>query len=290
MGVSVIMTALDEPYVNKTIDDIIDKSGPLLKEIIVVDDVSEEPIQHDEARVIRNKERKGLIWGRNHSTGLAKSEVVLSLDPHCKVEKGWLEPLCDVLEQNESSIVVPGTRSLNPEKWKSFGTEAFKTVWDWDLEFRWAKGENPFTPAVAGHCFAFKKDWWETAGRFDEGMKIWGGENIEFPLRTWLFGGSVICVKDSHVSHWFKKQFQYSFPGIVLAQNKARVAEVWFDEYKEVFYQRMKRPRGSINFGDLRERLRIKHRMQKKSFKWFMKDISPKLWSSLYSRPMNALF
>jgi hypothetical protein len=191
---------------------------------------------------------------------------------------------------NLATIVVPGTRSLDPEKWESFGIEGFKTVWDWDLEFKWAVGENPYTPAVAGHCFAFNKDWWEKAGRFDDGMEIWGGENIEFPLRTWLFGGSVECVRESHVSHWFKKTFQYDFPGMVLAKNKARVAEVWFDEYKEVFYNKIRVPRGSINFGDLRERLRIKHKMQEKPFKWFMKEVSISLWDALYQKPMNSIF
>jgi len=290
MSVSIIMTALDEPYVNKTIDDVIEKSGGLVDEIIVIDDLSETPIQHPEAKVIRNEQRRGLIWGRNHATELAKSEVVLSIDPHCKVEEGWLKPLVDMLNKERKSIVVPGTRCLNPDKWETFGAESFKTVWDWDLEFKWIKGENPYTPAIAGHCFAFRKDWWETAGRFDTGMHIWGGENIEFPLRTWLFGGSVLCVRDSHVSHWFKKKFQYTFPANVLLQNKARVAEVWFDGYKEVFYHRIKRPRGTINFGDLRERIAIKKRLQEKPFEWFAKNVSVKLWESLFSQDVNALF
>jgi len=290
MSVSIIMTALDEPYVNKTIDDIIEKSGSLLEEIIVIDDLSETPIQHPEAKVIRNKQRKGLIWGRNYATELAKSEIILSLDPHCKVEDGWLAPLVNKLESNKESIVVPGTRSLNPDKWESFGKESWKTIWDWKLEFKWADGENPYTPAVAGHCFAFRKDWWEKAGRFDTGMEIWGGENIEFPLRTWLFGGTVECVRESHVSHWFKKKFQYPFPPNVLLRNKSRIAEVWFDGYKDVFYSRIRKPRGTINFGDLRERIAIKKRMQKKSFEWFMKNVSIKLWSSMFEGTVNALF
>ena len=79
MDVSVVMTALDEPYVNETIDDIINKTGRRLKEIIVIDDNSKEPVSHPQAKVIRNERRRGLIWGRNHATKIAKSDAAVDV-------------------------------------------------------------------------------------------------------------------------------------------------------------------------------------------------------------------
>ena len=84
MKITVVITALDEPYVNKTIDGIIESDNGSLKEIIVIDDVSKEPIAHPEAKVIRNEEQKGLVWGRNHGTELADSEIIISIDPQRK--------------------------------------------------------------------------------------------------------------------------------------------------------------------------------------------------------------
>jgi polypeptide N-acetylgalactosaminyltransferase len=277
MNVSIIMTALDEPYINRTIDDIVDKSGSMLKEIIVIDDCSKEKVESDSATVIRNSSRKGLIWGRNYATDLAKSEVVISIDPHSSVTRGWLEAMCDILQKKPKSVVTPKTWMLNPELWtinrKVVGR---KTRWDWSLNFDWFNSPGDKTPSIAGHCFAFKKDWWEKTGRFDDSMKSWGGENIEFALKTWLCGGQVL-IGSCFVSHWFKEKFQYDFPDWHVRYNKCRVAEVWLDGYKDSFYKSIGKKRGSINFGDLRERLAVKARMQERSIEWYINNLQPEL-------------
>ena len=279
MDVSVVMTALDEPYVNKTIDDIIEKTGRRLKEIIVIDDNSKEPVSHPEAKVIRNDRRRGLIWGRNHGTEIAKSDMIISIDPHCSVTKGWMAPMMNRLSQDYNCVVAPKTWQLNPETWTTGNRRNVgrATNWKWNLEFRWNnKAGGKITPAVCGHCFAFTKAWWEESGRFDNEMRTWGGENIEFTLRTWLFGGSVELV-NCFVSHWFKKKFQYTFPDGHLRFNKCRVAEVWFDGYVNKFYDAIKQTRGSIDFGDIRDRLRIKAKKQVRSMDWFIDNIQPHL-------------
>ncbi len=115
MDIAIVITALDEPYVNKTIDGIIESDNGSLKEIIVIDDVSKEPISHPEATVIRNKEQKGLVWGRNHGASIAKSDIIISIDPHCKItSKRWMSVISKRLEENYSCIAVPrgGTKGI----------------------------------------------------------------------------------------------------------------------------------------------------------------------------------
>jgi len=44
-------------------------------------------------RLIRNKEREGLIRTRTRGAEEARGEVVLFLDAHCEVGLNWLPPL-----------------------------------------------------------------------------------------------------------------------------------------------------------------------------------------------------
>ena len=48
----------------------------------------------------------------------------------------------------------------------------------------------PFrTAALVGCALAVNKEYFFKIGGFDEGMNVWGGENIELAMRNWLCGG-----------------------------------------------------------------------------------------------------
>ena len=64
-----------------------------------------------------------------------------------------------------------------------------------------------------------------------------------------------------------------------LLKNKSRVAEVWFDEHVNDFYNAIGHPRGTLDFGNLTDRLRIKYRNQQRDFKWFLNKFKNELGS-----------
>lgn len=230
--VSVIMSALNEDYILQTIETLLARSSEHLTEVIVIDDCSDEPVDVDfggeapwagglvrttedgdelpmpKIYCIRNRERQGLIRSRNIGARAATSDIVVSMDAHIKVDPNWLPPIVERLEANYKCVGVPMTRGLNAKQWKESPNKDAKTAWRWDLDFYWFKDDKrDETPAMAGHCFAFTKRWFEESGGLDEGMDKWGGENIEFALRTWLCGGSVEIIRDSCTAHWFKTGF-----------------------------------------------------------------------------------
>ncbi|XP_035827719.1 polypeptide N-acetylgalactosaminyltransferase 5 [Aplysia californica] len=95
------------------------------------------------------------------------------------------------------------------------------------------------TPAMAGGLFSISKRFFEEIGTYDEGMDIWGAENLELSFRVWMCGGTLEILPCSHVGHIFRKRSPYKWltsVGKVLVRNNIRMAEVWMDEFRNYYY------------------------------------------------------
>ena len=59
-------------------------------------------------------------------------------------------------------------------------------------------------------------------------------------LQVWQCGGQLEIMPCSIVGHVFRTKSPHTFPKgtQVIARNQVRLAEVWMDDYKEIFYRR----------------------------------------------------
>lgn len=302
---SVVICFHNEAFsaLTRSIQTVIDRSPEhLIHEVILVDDGSDQehlkkPLevylaQLPKLRLIRVA-RVGLIRARLVGAAVASGDVLIFLDSHIEATPHWLEPLLGPIAQSRTTVICPTIDTIDAET-LAYNTEILATSsmqvggFDWALTFNWhflpssdhpAEATDPLkSPTMAGGLFAIDREYFDYLGAYDEGMDIWGAENLEISFRIWMCGGQLVISPCSRVGHIFRKSSAYKWrPGKdVLKINNIRLAEVWLDEYKLLYEERIGHTLGE--FGSISERLELRKRLQCHSFKWYLHTVYPSLF------------
>nr|XP_045227425.1 polypeptide N-acetylgalactosaminyltransferase 18 isoform X1 [Macaca fascicularis]XP_045227426.1 polypeptide N-acetylgalactosaminyltransferase 18 isoform X1 [Macaca fascicularis] len=290
----------------RSIHSAIERTPPhLLKEIILVDDNSSNEELKEKLteyvdkvnsqkpgfiKVVRHSKQEGLIRSRVSGWRAATAPVVALFDAHVEFNVGWAEPVLTRIKENRKRIISP---SFDNIKYDNFEIEEYPLAaqgFDWELWCRylnppkaWWKLENSTapirSPALIG-CFIVDRQYFQEIGLLDEGMEVYGGENVELGIRVWQCGGSVEVLPCSRIAHIERAHKPYTEDLTAhVRRNALRVAEVWMDEFKSHVYMAWNIPQedSGIDIGDITARKALRKQLQCKTFRWYLVSVYPEM-------------
>eukprot|EP00062_Callorhinchus_milii_P005735 gi/632946106/ref/XP_007888393.1/ PREDICTED: polypeptide N-acetylgalactosaminyltransferase 5 [Callorhinchus milii] len=313
---SIIMCFVDEVWSTllRSVHSILNRSpSHLITEIILVDDFSTKEYlkenldvymsQFPKVRIIHLKTRHGLIQARLAGADVATGDVLTFLDSHVECNVGWLEPLLERIHLKRTTVSCPVIEVISDEDMSYMGVYNFlRGIFTWPMNFGWKqipseivtkynlKEIDPIRcPVMAGGLFSIDKKYFYELGAYDPGLEVWGGENMELSFKVWMCGGEIEIIPCSRVGHIFRDGNPYTFPKDrikTVERNLARVAEVWLDEYIDVFYGHgyhhlLNGNNVEFNIGDLTQQKELRKKLQCKSFQWYLENVYPDLQAPL---------
>ncbi|XP_065172790.1 polypeptide N-acetylgalactosaminyltransferase 1-like, partial [Atheta coriaria] len=280
---------------------ILQTPAHLLKEIILVNDASTEGdlnewlshyiatrLKNHDVKLLPLQNRMGLIRARLHGARAATGDVLVFLDAHCEATKEWMEPLLSRIEAERTAVLVPIIDVIEADNlaYATNGETYQVGGFTWSGHFTWIDIQNEAdkktlapvkSPTMAGGLFAIDRKYFWEVGSYDEQMDGWGGENLEMSFRIWQCGGRLETVPCSRVGHIFRDFHPYTFPdnkdthGI----NTARLAHVWMDGYKRLFFMHQPTLEHNPIVGDYTHRTQLRQKLRCKSFRWYLENVYP---------------
>lgn len=190
--ISILIATKNEPYLEKTIEDIREHAVTDI-EILWKED--------------KGQGQRAIL---NELAGKAKHKYILKTDAHCSFGHGFDQIMLDNIE--DDMVAAPLLFPLNAEQWEvSHHNRMDSFAFDTNLVMHHVQGKGE-TMCMQGSCFmTTQKNFfdWELC---DESLGSWGHQGVELGIQTWGHGGKCVIVSKTFYGHLFRhseKDFPY---------------------------------------------------------------------------------
>jgi glycosyltransferase involved in cell wall biosynthesis len=261
--VSIIIPSRNEKFLQKTIDDLINKAGGNIEIIVILDGYWPNPPLKENPRlkILHFSDPKGMRNAINSGVLLSKGKYLMKTDAHCMFDTGFDIKLTSNCE--DDWVVIPRRLRLDAEKW-SIQEPNGKPKPPIDYEFlcspdfhdpRGGRWDQRTVERLGKKEYLIDEDmmfqgslWFMTKKHFNNCIKAlddknYGGfirEAYEIGLKTWLSGGHVMVNKNTWYAHLHKGPKygrMYSLDKSENAKGIAYCNDFWFNNrWKEAKY------------------------------------------------------
>jgi len=214
---SVVITALNEPYLQETIDSVFDNARGEVECIAVLDGYRSDIHEHKDLTLIYHPEPHGQRQSINEGTKLARGKFFMKLDAHCLLDEGYDLKLAESCKPDWT--VIPRRHGIKEDKWRKrngridymrltcplekgdLGLRA--TAWQ-DYRKRPDRKDKNIDSVMTcqGSGWFQYLDKFREHGCLDEGHGHWGAMGCEVGCKAWLSGGRLVVNKDTWYAHW----------------------------------------------------------------------------------------
>ncbi len=227
MKLSVILPAYFEPYLQKTIDCLLEKSelGDQLEVLVVMDGWTTSVKPDPRVRVLQFKDSMGMKECLNAGFREAKGEYIMKLDAHCAVDQGFDRVMVE--NGKENWLVVPRLYILDESTWDrderrpyrdhhyfnspkqtSYGKGIWAMNWP-ERTHRRRRIPIEDLMAVQGSCFMAHREYFLSHINLSKDYGPFAGEQLEVTLGYWLGDGEVKINKRTWYAHLTKRKAHY---------------------------------------------------------------------------------
>ena len=250
---SIIIPSRHEPYLEKTIQSILETATGAIEILVVLDGSwckPEEIVDDKRVIYIHYSTPKGMRNAINKGVSVAKGEYILKCDAHVMFDTGFDEVL--VRDHQPYWVQVPRRYALAPEAWEIEDNPKYPIDYmylDNELHGReWReKNKDPKLKdrkidelmSAQGSCWFMTKEYFKMLRLMDEeSYGMFWNEFQEIGLKTWLYQGKVMVNKNTWYAHFHKTETR----GYNLSREDHKKAEEhmkkWFTDMAWVDQQR----------------------------------------------------
>jgi len=233
--ISILIPSYNEPYLGKTLKDILKKAEGDIEILVNLDSPHDNLVKDKRITYFHNDKPLGMRGGINRCLKASKGKYIIKVDAHCLFAQGFDRVLLETMQ--DDWLVIPRRYSLHgdwkremrmpykdyhylsyPQDSKFYGFAMFPVEW---RERTKERADIPIddTMIFQGSFWLANKDYFmKRVGLLDDSpdtYSTFSGEQLEIGLKYWLGGGQVKVNKNTWYAHLFKNKRYYTTVGNV---------------------------------------------------------------------------